>query len=81
MKNMLIVRLTDRTTFKFAFPDQADPVKLAARVEKLLESNNLTVEVDGRLLIIPAHNILSVEVSPAPSKLPDNTIRGASLAR
>ena len=79
MKNTLIVRLADGTTFNFQFPDQADQVKMADHVQKLLASPNLTLEIDGRLLIIPVHNIVSVEVSPSPSKLPANTIRGASI--
>jgi hypothetical protein len=79
MKNTLIVRLADGTALNFNFPDQADQIKMADHVQKLLASPNLTLELDGRLLIIPVHNIVSVEVSPLPSKLPANTIRGASI--
>jgi hypothetical protein len=79
-KRMLIVRLVDKTTMQFEFPPQADEMKLAARVEKLLESKNLALQLDERLLIIPAHNILSVEITPAPTKLPENTIRNVHLA-
>ena len=79
MQNTLIVRLADGTALNFKFPDQADQIKLADHVQKLLASPNLTLELDGRLLIIPVHNIVSVEVSPSPSKLPANTIRGASI--
>jgi hypothetical protein len=74
--NDLIVTYTDGTHDHFKFPAQADSFHMANLVEKLLSSGALALQMDNGLLIIPATNIRSVEISPCPGKLPDIVIHG-----
>ena len=72
----IIVRLVDGTVHRFQFPvENAGDVNLASRIERVLEAHDLLIELDGRLLVIPQHSILSIEVTPAPAKLPATAIR------
>jgi hypothetical protein len=48
-------------------------------LEKILANESLAVEVEGRLMIIPVNNIKTMEVSPAPDKLPAVVIRNARM--
>jgi hypothetical protein len=65
----------EQMTFSFAaVKDDEDPT-LGKVVESLTVMNNLVFEVDGRLTIIPLANVRSVELSPAPSGLPDSIIK------
>ena len=74
--NDLIVTYTDGTHDHFKFPDQADSFHMANLVEKLLSSGALALQIDKGLLIIPAANIRSVEISPCPGRLPEIVIQG-----
>jgi len=44
-----------------------------------LANASLAVEVEGRLMIIPVNNIKTMEVFPAPEKLPAMVIRDARM--
>ncbi|MEB3288847.1 MAG: hypothetical protein VKI82_02965 [Leptolyngbya sp.] len=56
---------------------QTDPVQMASRLKNLMEASTFSLEVENRLVIIPMHNIRTIEVSPAPDKLPDLVLRQA----
>jgi hypothetical protein len=73
----MIVRLVDGNVHRFQFPDEfaADPTTLASRLERGFEAHDLAIETDGRLLVYPKQSILSIEVTPAPAKLPAFAIR------
>jgi len=79
--NDLIVTYTDGTHDHFRFPTQADSLKMATLVEKLLSSAVLALQVEDRLLLIPTTNIRSVEVFPCPSKLPDIVVQRVQRLR
>jgi hypothetical protein len=49
-----------------------------ANIEKSMKASYVGVELDDKLTLIPAHNIASVEISPAPRVLIHNVITGAS---
>ena len=49
-------------------------------LDKLLSNESLALELEGRLVIIPLQNIRTIEVRPAPEKLPGTVIRGARIA-
>jgi hypothetical protein len=46
-------------------------------IEKSMKANYIGVELDNRLTLIPAHNIATVEISPAPRMLIQHVISGA----
>ncbi len=73
----MIVRLVDGSVQRFQFPaeKEGDELTLASRIEKALQAQDLVLELGGRLLVIPKHSILTIEVTPAPAKLPATAIR------
>ena len=77
-KVVLTITFVNGTVQKYEFPrGPQDNPKLASGVETVLKAPQLLLEVGGNLVVIPMSSILSVEVSPAPSKLPATAIKGA----
>lgn len=68
----------DRQKFEFIRP-QAEQANLASRLHKFFGSDEIVLELEDRLLMIPVQNILSLEIYPKPSKLPDGAIKNARL--
>lgn len=76
----MIIRLVDGTVHRLRFtPADDDDVQLAGRIEKALQTQDLVVELGDRLLVIPMHSILTIELTPPPPKLPAVAIRNAQL--
>ena len=76
----LYLHFQDGQRLIMRFPAQSeDPVEIARGLRKQLESPFLSIEVDGDLLLIPRESIKYLQISPAPSTLPDPTITGAEL--
>jgi hypothetical protein len=75
----MIVRLIDGSIHRFQFTEGGDAIQLASRIEKAFQAHDLVLELSGRLLVIPKHSILSVELTPAPPKLPAFTVRNVKL--
>ncbi|MBI3376420.1 MAG: hypothetical protein HY017_32285 [Betaproteobacteria bacterium] len=67
----LIVTHADGSREHFRFPIETDKLRVSSLIEKLLSSAVLSLQLKGRLLIIPSNNIRSVELFPSPEKLPD----------
>lgn len=79
-KNM-VIHFTDGSKVSFDFPQQAkDPSTLAGHLEKVLNMPYVIVESEGAVLFYPRENIKSIQIYPAPAKLPDFVIKGASTA-
>lgn len=77
-----VIRFMDETFMNLAWPQQGgdDPVSLISNVRKALELDRLVVEVEGDLFVIPIRNVKYVQITPAPSKLPGEVIRGGQIA-
>jgi len=76
----LTVHFNDGSRMTVRFPQQVvDPAQLASRLQKALDSRHLSLEVDGQLLVIPMGSVKYLQAAPAPEKLPDSVIRGASV--
>ena len=76
-KVVLTITFLNGTIQKFEFPrSPQDNPKLASGVESVLKAPQLLLEVGGSLIVIPMSSILSVEIAPAPSKLPATAIKG-----
>lgn len=76
----MIIRLVDGNVHRLRFtPEDDDDVQLASRVEKALQTNDVVLELGDRLLVIPKHSILTIELTPPPTKLPAAAIRHAQL--
>ena len=50
-----------------------------ARIEHSMNANYIGVELDGKLVIIPTNNIQKIEISPSPTAMISNIIKGAKL--
>jgi len=79
-KRFLTVHFTDGSKLSMSFPQQTDDFnQIANRVQKALDANQLAIELDGEMFVIPMNNIKYLQVNPAPEKLPDYVIRGGAL--
>jgi hypothetical protein len=75
---ILVIRFVDGTEERFEYARAPqDDVNLAARIEEALKTNHLLVEMEGKLIVYPFHNIKAIEVFPAPEKLPRVVIKKA----
>jgi hypothetical protein len=85
MSEEVIVRMTvkfingseENYEFSRQFTDESN---VAKNIQEALEAKHLIIDLQTKVQVIPIHNILSIEISPPPLKLPPNTIKEASLA-
>jgi len=75
----LTIRLVNGRLLKFTFERQEDYVAATERVEKTLASQHVIIEIEDRVLLIPVHNILMVEISPPGKNFPAHAVRNARL--
>ena len=73
----LKIQYMDGKVQAFEFPLQTESTKAGARLQELLNMDQLVLEVAGRLVVIPKHNVRLMELSPAPSRLPQFVIHNA----
>jgi len=73
----LKIQYVDGKVQAFEFPLQAESTKSGARLQELLDMDELVFALADRLVIIPKHNIRFMELVPAPSRLPQFVIQNA----
>lgn len=56
--------------------DEAKMLGVGDDIEKALQRNSMTLELDGKLLLIPYSSISHIEIDPAPPNLPVWLLRG-----
>ena len=79
-KRFLTIHFNDGSKLSATFPQQSDNfTQVASRVQKALDANQLAIEIDGELFVIPMNNVKYLQVNPAPEKLPDSVIRCGAL--
>jgi hypothetical protein len=66
----------DAIKFKVA-SDETRNRNLASNIEKAMTGQYVGVELDGKITLIPIHNVSSVEIFPAPSSLIAHVVRDA----
>jgi len=80
IKRFLTIHFNDNSQLSVTFPQQTgDFNQIASRVQKALDANQLAIEIDGELFVIPMNNVKYLQVNPAPEKLPDIVIRSGAL--
>ena len=80
IKRFLTVNFIDGSKLSVNFPQQSDDFnQIARRVQNALDANQLAIEVEGELLVVPMSNVKYVQVNPAPEKLPDTVIQGGAV--
>lgn len=77
----ITIHFIDGSKMRLDFPKQTlNEIGAVLKLKEVLAKNQLIAEVDGVLLVIPFHNIKYIEAHPAPAKLPEYVIRGATVA-
>ncbi len=75
------ISFLDGTQLKVVWDKREDAtMRSASLIEKVLNSESFALELEGRLVIVPIQNVRTIEVRPAPVKLPATVVRGARLA-
>jgi hypothetical protein len=75
----MVIRYVNGNEQRFEFERQEDVLNLASQIKEVLSADQLMLELEDRLLIIPFQNVEYFEVAPSPDKLPSNAIRNVRL--
>ncbi len=79
MDRWLRVEYVDGTSETFSFPKQVDDdYEQMQKFREAMRSDRIVLEVEGLVHVIPMSAIKRVDLSPAPTNLPDFVIRGAT---
>ena len=79
-KRGMVIHFTDGSSKTLEFPEQLKDEQIRTqRINDALKARHLVVEADGALVLFPFENIKYVQVYPAPKKLPEITIKGATF--
>ncbi len=79
-KRFLTIFFTDGSKLSVTFPQQGgDPHQIVSRVQKALDANQLSIEIEGELYVVPMSSIKYLQLSPSPEKMPEIVIRGGVL--
>ena len=72
---------TDGSEIHIEYERSEEVGSIASRIEKAIESNEVLIELEDRLLIIPLNNLKYIEVAPSPPRLPTFTVCKARLVK
>ena len=75
----LVVHFNDGSKLAFSFPRQADSHSASAKLEEMLKRDNLAIEADGTLILIPLSSVKYAQVVPGPEAVSGSVIRGARI--
>jgi hypothetical protein len=79
-KRFLTIYFIDGSKMSLTFPNQGgNPLLLAKRVQEAIEADQVAIEIDGKLTVIPKSSIKYMQASPLPDELPETVIVGASM--
>jgi len=80
IKVQMTIKFINGSEEKYQFPRQlVDEAIIAQKIQDALEAKHLIIDLKSKVQIIPIHNIMSIEITPPPDKLPPNTILDAIL--
>ena len=79
----MTVHFNNGTKLEYTFPTQIRNSSAAVLegIKKMMESDQLVIEGDGRVTMIPWASIARLEVSPVPPALPFGVIKNAKLVQ
>jgi len=77
-----VVHFMDGSKAEYIFTrDDDDAEGIAQRLELMFKTGMLCMHMNnGRLTVIPTHNIRRIDLNPAPPSLPDGVIRNVREA-
>ena len=74
-KGILTIRYVNGSEEKFEYNRFEDEYSIAAHIKEALRENHLLLDLEDRLVVIPYQSILSLDISPPPTKLPTTALR------
>jgi len=77
----LIIRFNNGAKLELSFGTQIRNSSAAVLegIKKIMESDKLVIEAEGRLIVIPWSSVRQLEVSPVPAALPFGAIKNARV--
>ena len=76
----MTVKFIDSSHENYEFPRQIiDESLLAQKIQEALDAKYLIIDLESKIQNTPIHNILSIEITPPPLKLPQNVFKEARL--
>ena len=75
----LIIRYVNGQSNTLVFSQIVGAADAMKRIEEAMDAQCLVLELEDRAMLIPLHQIKSLEVFPAPEKLPKYTLRSVSF--
>jgi len=77
------VHYNNGTKLEFSFPTQIrnSGAAVLEGIKKVMESDKLVIEADGRLIVIPLASVKQLEVTPVPASLPFGAIKNAKIVQ
>jgi hypothetical protein len=79
VKSTLTIHFVNGSDQEFEFTRPEESASIAQRIQDALSANQLLLQLEDRLLVVPFQNILTVEVSPPPPKVRGNVLRNLRL--
>jgi len=79
----MVVHFNNGAKLKLSFPLQIrnSTGAVLEGMKKMMESDKLVIEADGRLIVIPWASVQQLEVAPAPSSVPFGVIKNAKVVQ
>lgn len=77
----LVIHFNNGSQMELTFPVQIKNSTAAVieGIKKIMETDKLVVEAEGKLLVIPWSSVKHLEVTPVPPALPFGAIKGAKI--
>ncbi|HOX55256.1 MAG TPA: hypothetical protein P5205_02060 [Candidatus Paceibacterota bacterium] len=77
----LVVHYNNGTRLEISFPIQVrnSQATVLEAMKRIMESDKIAFEAEGRLIVIPWASVARLEVSPTPASLPFGVIKNAKL--
>ena len=80
IKVRMTIKFINGSEENYEFPRQiVDEAIIGKKIQEALDAKHLIIDLKSKVEIIPIHNILSIEITPPPTKLPPNAIKEATL--
>jgi hypothetical protein len=73
----LTIFYTNGEQQKFAIPTQGDESSLSKRIAEFRSSDELLIQTKEKMIFVPFHNVLRLEVEPSPHVFAQNALHGA----
>ena len=79
----LTIHYSNGTKIEFTLPVQIrnSTAAVMEAVKRIMESDKLVIEAEGRLFVIPWSSVEHIELTPLPAALPFGALKNAKVVR